>query len=193
MRPYYIFIIITWCFVGCKLDSKRDKTGNGGSKEALSQAYILNNQKDIFPLEIESMRKVATEALTLRKKESGNKSYTALDKDIWHFGGLISETKTLFGDSLNGTWLDFKENLTYDYGQYDEKVGSGHYFYDLEKATLLMLDDNLAIKPQEFEVKMNGDMLVIVGQPIYKDNNMQSKLDRSSTFPSKKPANVPVQ
>lgn len=116
-----------------------------------------------------------------------------MDKDIWVFGGLVSDTRTLFGDSLNGAWIDFKENLTYDYGQYENKSGSGHYFYDFEKATLLMLDDNPAIKPQEFEVKMNNDMLVIVGQFIYKDNNMQAKLDRKASFPSKNQPSVPGQ
>lgn len=193
MRTIFLFITISLFFIGCQSESKKGSNTNEITKPAISEAYILSNQKDILPLEIETMRKSASEVLALRKKEAANKSYTIMDKDIWVFGGLVSNTRTLFGDSLNGAWIDFKENLTYDYGQYENKSGSGHYFYDLEKATLLMLDDNPAIKPQEFEVKMNNDMLVIVGQFIYKDNNMQAKLDRKTSFPTKNQPSVPAQ
>ncbi len=193
MRTYYLFLIISFCFSACKSDGEKSTKSLTKSNSVISKAYMLTNQKDFLPQEIETMRKTASEVLALRKKDSGNKSYTVMDKDIWAFGGLVSDSRALFGDSLAGTWIDFKENLTFDYGQYDKKSGSGHYFYDMEKATLLMLDDNPAIKPQEFEVKMNNDMLVIVGQAIYKDNNMQAKLDRKATFPTKSPETVPVQ
>ena len=56
----------------------------------------------------------------------------------------------------------------------------------MEKAFLLLIDDNEGMKPQEFEVKMNNDMLVIVGHYTYKDNNMQAKLLRQASYPVKK-------
>ena len=88
-------------------------------------------------------------------------------------------------DSLGGRWIDFKENLTYEYGRYDKKEGQGRYTYDLEKGSLLMMDDNEAIKPQEFEVKLRDDMMVIVGLYTYEDNNMQAKLTRHPSYPSR--------
>ena len=185
MRSIFILLVaLSLMFTGCKSDG----TSIGGTKDkpsTISDAYILNNQKEILPAEIEAMRKTAAETLAFRKKESGNKSYTIMDKDIWVFGGFVSDSKALFTDSLGGAWIDFKENLTYDYGKYDKKGGSGHYFYDLEKATLLMLDDNPAIKPQEFEVKLKDEMLVIVGLFNTNDNNIQAKLDRMPSYPSK--------
>jgi hypothetical protein len=177
--------------MACKTDNTPGK-GKDTKQEPINDAYILLNQTGIAPVELEAMRKTASETLAFRKKESGNKSYTIMDKDIWAFGGFVTESKTLFTDSLGGAWIDFKENLTYDYGKYDKKGGSGHYFYDMEKATLLMLDDNPAIKPQEFDVKLREDMLVIVGQPNTRDNNIQAKLDRMPSYPSKvKPTAAP--
>ncbi|MEY3419885.1 MAG: hypothetical protein RIR48_165 [Bacteroidota bacterium] len=184
MRSMFILIVaISLMFTGCKSDS----TSPGGTKtkpSAISDAYILSNQQGLAPLEIEAMRKTAAETLAYRKKESGSKSYTIMDKDIWVFGGFVTGSKALFTDSLGGAWIDFKENLTYDYGKYDKKGGSGHYFYDMDKATLLMLDDNPAIKPQEFEVKLKDDMMVIVGLFNTNDNNIQAKLDRMPSYPS---------
>ena len=192
MRTYFFLFAILLFFIGCKSDEKSNTKSTLKVENQVPSGYILSNQKEICPLEIEQMRKAASEVLAYRKKESGNKSYTVMDLDIWKFGGLVSDIRTLFGDSLNGSWMDFKENLTYDYGQYDQKSGSGHYFYDFEKATLILLDDNPAIKPQEFEVKMNNDMLVIIGMLSYKDNNMQAKLDRVKEFPVKPQPSVPA-
>ncbi|MBP6448604.1 MAG: hypothetical protein WAT22_09660 [Saprospiraceae bacterium] len=193
MRSIFILLMVfSLMFAACKSDNTSGK-GSSASPAPISDAYILSNQMGIAPIEIEAMRKAASETLAFRKKESGNKSYTIMDKDIWAFGGFVTESKTLFTDSLGGAWIDFKENLTYDYGKFDQKGGSGHYFYDMEKATLLMLDDNPAIKAQEFEVKLRDDMLVIVGLFNTKDNNIQAKLDRMPAYPSKvKPTAAPL-
>jgi hypothetical protein len=179
---YFLLVTILLFFIGCKSDFSHGKK----AEKAISSSYVLFNQAGLKPLEITSMRNSAAEVLKLRKKEGGNKSYAFIDKDIWIFGGFVSDAKSLFQDSLNGTWIDFKEDLTYTYGSYDQVGGSGQYFYDFEKFNLLMLDDNTAIKPQEFEVKTGNDIIVLVGSFIYKDNNIQAKLDRGASFPQKK-------
>lgn len=183
MRSMFLIILATGITIlACKSDKKQD---NVGEKKEITDAYVIKNQKGLAPVEIETMRKSAAETLAYRKKESGNKSYTVMDKDFWVFGGFVNEEKSLFGDSLGGAWIDFKENLTYDYGKFANKGGSGHYFYDLENATILMLDDNPAIKPQEFDVKIKNDMVVIVGRSTYKDNNIQGMLERKVSLPVK--------
>jgi len=174
-----IGLMIQW---SCKSDKVNNKTL---TSEPIHEAYMLNNQDKLSSNEINSMRSSATAILDKRIKENNNETFTILHGDIWVFGGLVSDSKSLFGDSLDGAWLDFKDDLTYEYGKCENKNGSGRYYYNFNTANLLMLDNNPAIKPQEFEVKMGTDMLVIVGNEIYKDNNMQAKLDRKPTLPTK--------
>jgi archaellum component FlaG (FlaF/FlaG flagellin family) len=182
----FVFIVIS--VISCKMDNKA--TTPSAKAEMMSQkvgdAYAMLNQEDFKPGEIKADRAAALEALNFRMKESGNKAYTIMDKDIWVYDGVVKSSDMVTGDSLGGRWIDFKEDLTYEYGRFDQKEGKGKYFYDMEKAFLLLLDDNEGIKPQEFEVKMNNDMLVIVGHYTYKDNNMQAKLLRQASYPVKK-------
>ena len=169
-------------FFSCKSESKNAKSN---TVRPIHDSYMLMNQSKITDKEIATMRGNAIAILEKRKIENKNETFAILHSDIWVFGGLVSDSKSLFGDSLDGAWIDFKEDLTYEYGKYEEKYGSGQYYYNFISANLLLLDDNAAIKPQEFEVKMGKDMLVIVGNEVYKDNNMQAKLDRELALPSK--------
>lgn len=174
----------------CKSDHKTNeppKTREDMEKQA-GDSYIMLNQDGKRPGEVTSMRKVASGILASRVKEAANKSYTIMDKDIWIYDGVVSEKGMKMRDSLGGRWIDFKEDLTYEYGRYDKKEGRGKYFYHLENGTLLLIDDNEAIKPQEFEVKHRNDMMVIVGMSTYEDNNLQAKLVREATYPAAAPS-----
>lgn len=184
---FWGLILMGAMFFACKSDKKGAMTAKT-TPEMLTLAgdsYAMLNQESLRPGEVTSMRKVANDILAHRIKESGSKSYTIVDKDIWVYDGVVKNSKMTMADSLGGRWIDFKENLTYEYGRYDKKEGQGRYTYDLEKGTLLMMDDNEAIKPQEFEVKLRDDMMVIVGLYTYEDNNMQAKLTRHPSYPSR--------
>jgi len=183
-----LFILFALFILSCKFDNKATSSSAKSEMmmEKVGDAYAMLNQEDFKGDEIKSERIAALTVLSHRMKESGNKSYTIIDKDIWVYDGVVKNSNMIFGDSLGGRWIDFKENLTYGYGRFDKSEGSGKYFYDFEKATLLMIDDHEGIKPQEFEVKLHNDMLVIVGMYTYKDNNMQAKLSRQASFPVKK-------
>jgi hypothetical protein len=89
------------------------------------------------------------------------------------------------GDSTAGEWLDFKEDLTYEYGKFDQVNGGGRYFYNFDESTLLMIDNNAAMKPQEFETKHANDVMILIGKPLYRDNNIQTKLNLVASKPSK--------
>lgn len=183
-----LFVFLLIFLVSCKMDNQATTPSVKAEnmKKNVGDAYAMLNQEDFKAGEIKSERIAAMEALNFRMKESGNKSYTIMDKDIWVYDGVVKNSDMVTGDSLGGRWIDFKDDLTYEYGRYDQKEGTGKYFYGMEKAFLLLIDDNEGMKPQEFEVKMNNDMLVIVGHYTYKDNNMQAKLNRQPSFPIKK-------
>ena len=78
-------------------------------------------------------------------------------------------------------WIDFKDNFTYDYGMDKEKKGSGIYTYNFDTGLLLMVDDDISIKPNEYNVKIHNDIIILEGKSTYEDNNIQAKLGRLST------------
>lgn len=182
-----VFGLLTFSLImlaSCKSEQKNNnppKTREEMEKRA-GDSYIMLNQDGTRPGEVTSMRKVATDILASRMKES-SKSITIMDKDIWVYDGVVKNSDMTMRDSLGGSWIDFREDLTYEYGRYDKKGGKGKYHYDLDKGLLLMVDENEAIKPQEFEVKLRNDMMVIVGAPTYEDNNLQAKLVREAAYP----------
>ncbi|MBK8349813.1 MAG: hypothetical protein IPL08_20230 [Saprospiraceae bacterium] len=178
-----LFAISLFLVASCKMENK-STARSGDNGKSVGDAYALLNQEDVKDVDVKAMRASALNILEHRYKESSKKTYTILDKDIWVFDAIVKNSNMMTGDSLGGRWIDFKEDLTYDYGRMDKKEGKGKYFYDFDKANLLLIDDNENIKPQEFEVKALNDMLVIVGQYIYKDNNIQTKLTRKASFPT---------
>lgn len=179
-----LFLFLSIIMFSCKMDKTSLSTTDTDVKEL--EAYAMLNQQDLKPEEIAAMRLAALQILDHRQKESANKSYTIIDKDIWQYDATVINSDMKSGDSLEGRWIDFKEDLTFEYGRYDKKDGKGRYFYNLEDSSLLMVDDNEVLKPQEFDVKALNEMIVIVGRYVYKDNNIQSKLLRIPNYPAKK-------
>lgn len=174
-RSFFVSLIgLTVLCISCKSD---------GPKK-LSNDYAMLNQDDIKPGEIAKYRSTAIAALEFRYKETSKESITILDKDIWVYEGTVKNTDLTPMDSLGGRWIDFKEDLTYEYGSYSESKGKGRYHYGLEKGLLLLIDDNEMIKPQEFKLRALNDILVLEGSFIYKDNNLQAKLGRRATRPT---------
>ena len=152
---------------------------------AVPDHYAMMNQEDFTILEVTGMRQSAIALLNHRKTAQNNKSYTILDKDIWLYEATVKNSDFITGEKVAGRWIDFRENLTYAYGIYQDQKGTGQYFFDFENKKMLMIDDHPAIKPQEFDVKLSNDMLVLVGEAVYSDNNLQAKLIRIPTIPVK--------
>jgi hypothetical protein len=187
-RFLVIFLGVTTAFIACKLD-KSSGTDNTDKKEVevvITDDYALLNQSDIKPTEIASLRQQAESIMAKRIEETKKEAYTVLHKDLWFYEATVVGSKMTKMDSLGGRWLDFKEDLTYDYGSYGDNKGGGKYHYDIQTGKLMMIDNNKALKPQEFKIlTVDGDILIIQGEYEYKDNNIQSKLVRRATRPAK--------
>ena len=86
---------------------------------------------------------------------------------------------------FDGQWIDFKNDHTYVYGTNGTTNGSGRYHYSLDKALVLMVDNDSSKKAQEYDAKFAGDVMVLVGTTTYNDNSVQMKLERipDSTYP----------
>ncbi len=164
---------------------KQNNSGSGSDTNGNTpiETYFLLNQAEVTDVDLQKMRAEAIKILDHRQKESNNKVITILEKGVFEFNAVVLSSVMSVGDSIAGEWIDFKDDLTYDYGRYDKVNGSGRYFYNFDEGLLLMVDNNPKIKPQEFETKHANETLILIGKYIYRDNNMQTKLTRLDAKP----------
>jgi len=181
-----ILLLLPLLIFSCKSNTSGPATG--GVEFSSIESFVLSNQNGILDVEVQSMRAEAIEILEHRQKETDSTAISLIERDMYVFDGVLISSNMIKGDSIAGEWLDFKKDLTYEYGKFDKVNGSGRYFFDFNGNTLLMLNDNPAIKPHEYETKRVSDELILIGKQIYRDNNIQTKLSKVATRPVAPPA-----
>jgi hypothetical protein len=182
-----------FAFLGLLLfQSCKPGAGSSGTDAVpTADTYVYYNQADATAGEIASWRSSAQSILQKRQNDFANKSYEALVKDIWLVDAYLVGDRMVSGDSVRGAWIDFKDDLTYEYGFGQKPTGTGKYYYEFESSKLLMLDNNALLKPQEFDVRLRNDMVIFVGEFVYRDNNLQSKLTRGKSYPANRLEQAP--
>jgi len=117
--------------------------------------------------------------------KTDNQTYAVIEAGILNYDFIHDGRKISKRDDYLGDWIDFKQDFTYDYGSYDSTSGGGRYHYRTDINQLVMVDNNQNQNPQEWTVKIGGDVLVLVGTSTYKNNAYQMKLTRSDNKPVK--------
>ncbi|MBK8620539.1 MAG: hypothetical protein IPN79_01955 [Saprospiraceae bacterium] len=182
-----IIILIMLVFWSCKDNtSKKTEVAESVTEvKTINQSanvdafYPMLNQMDLSTMEVAAYRKSATDIVHHRNKENGRKASPILTKDSWQYEGIFRGSNFVNADSLKQTWITFKDDLTYEYGKNKEKKGGGIYAYNFDTGLLHMVDNDGNIKPNEYNVKIHNDLIILEGQATYKDNNIQAKLVRS--------------
>ncbi len=189
-----VIVILCTSSLGCKskTDDKSNKISSNSSSTSVkmgsddrSSIDIIKNTNRVNKGEIGEMRKRAMTIISHRYKETNRKPFILLDKDLWEYEFVFTGKKMTKPNQLAGRWIDFNEDMTYDYGFFQDKVGSGIYTFDIETELLLLIDDNGDMKPQEFAGKLFDRTLIMDGNEIYKDNNYNAKLKRINSRPVK--------
>lgn len=168
----YTLVILLGLLISCN--------GSNGSKQVNlnelpnTTGFTSESEIPISTGTVEAMNKSAEAVLQFRYKEEGKESYAAIEMDRWFYefiadGAEIQSIK-------DGKWIDFYPDLTYTYGDESGQKGAGRYHFSLKTGLLLLVDNDKNIKPQEFEAKIGGPVLVLVGKSTYKDNHLQMKL-----------------
>lgn len=170
--PLVCIIVLGLSLHSCKSDTKKAETKP--SKE----------YKEATPA-ITSLRVQAKSVYDYRLKNAEFSTAQILDNGVWEFKFTFAEGAMSELGALAGKWIDFKDDNTYEYGLYSDVKGSGIYHYDPIATIVLLLDNDPSEKPQEFEMKIVMDALVMVGQKTYNDNGTQSKLDKREVRPTK--------
>lgn len=191
---FFLILFTSVVLLNCKNSSDTSSTTNGSitaSVLPVLEQYILSNQATVSDSLVQAHRSTALPILEHRLTNTTIKSVTGLDKDLWHIDAILKGSDITFGENLKGAWLDFGDDATYKYGSFSQTYGNGRYHYDVDKNTLIMIDNDKRVKPQEFNPLLTDDALVLVGSSVYGDNNMQAKLVRKVALPVK-PEPVPV-
>ncbi len=102
-----------------------------------------------------------------------------VEADIWEYQFVYNGEMSKVGE-YTGIWLDFKKDHTYEYGKNKDINGSGKYNFHPERQEILMVDNNGNKKPQEWTIKQDGDVMIMVGTSNYEDNHIQQKMQRSN-------------
>jgi len=187
------------CTISCKnknavqSDNQKDQTKSvktivenfNTTTDSDSLLAKIKNMTKIKPGDVAGMKQDAEVIIKHRYKETEKKSYIILDKDLWEYEFIFGGREMSTPNQFAGYWIDFSEDQTYTYGQYQEEEGSGRYTYNLSTGLLLLIDGSDNIKPQEFEAKLFDVTLVMDGNSIYKDNNYNAKLKRITERPKK--------
>ena len=167
--PFYL------CFLMLTVTSCDQKSKELKEKEDLMERAAQNESDiEISTINAEAMNESASAILDFRYKEHGMESYAIIEMDRWEYEFIARGAD--IKPAGNGMWIDFLPDLTYTYGDNDGQMGAGKYHYNFEDHTLLVVDNNKSIKPQEWEAKIAGPTMVLVGKATYRDNHLQVKL-----------------
>lgn len=152
-------------------------------KSATTEASAVIPVEKAVPVD-PKMRSQALGILDHRIKND-NQTYAVIEAGILNYDFIHDGRKISKPDDYKGDWIDFKADFTYDYGSYDTTHGQGRYHYRTDINQLVMVDNDKNQNPQEWTVKIGGDVLVLVGTSTYKNNAYQMKLSRSDAKPVK--------
>ncbi len=166
-----IFILTIISFVSCKSD-----------KTNIEQEIKPKEKKEV--VQDGSNRGMALATIDHRLIDEPE-SFSIIESGVWMYKNRFSGGKMSAKGSLDGEWIDYKPDHTYEYGKYDEKWGSGNYHYSMDKEILLMVDDKPEANPEEWEIKSTGDVIIQVGQSTYGSNPQQIQLIREQAIPSR--------
>ncbi len=123
------------------------------------------------------------EAILKYRNENNTKKWAIMDVGAWKYDGVFKAGKMLKPEEVEGKWIDFDQNGTYEYGLKSKIEGKGKYHYDNDKTILLLVDDNKSVKPQEYSVKLLNGFMIMEGNDTYQDQSFQAKLSKSDTRP----------
>ena len=105
--------------------------------------------------------------------------------NYFHMQFLFDGSKMSDIGDYDGHWINFKDDFTYEYGYYENKVGGGRYHYSLNSEKMIMLDDDEKCMPQEWTIMAKEDIIVMVGSDYFGNNPRQLKMERNPELPQK--------
>lgn len=114
----------------------------------------------------------------IRQREKTEKAMSFLVVDHWVYEFVFSGTEMSKVGEYEGQWIKYEDDHTYQYGHYNDIKGSGQYHYSLEQGKMIMVDDSEDVMPEEWEVKAQDEVMILVGSGYFGNNPRQCKMLR---------------
>jgi hypothetical protein len=117
-----------------------------------------------------------------RAKKGERKSYLILTKGYWALDAVFLDD---FGpnEAVDGKWIKFNENLTYEYGKYENRISKGLYYYEPNFEKLILLDEKENNRPLEYQVGWSGEYVIFAGTELFDDGEIRIKMFNRQTQP----------
>lgn len=181
--PIFFATIYLLC-ISCK---NTNSSGSEDRKDTIKQEIAGGEErvteKASSPKQIKAWNASANSILKFRKEKS-SKPYSIIDVGVWEYKfEFLSGMKQ--PKAIDGNWIDYNQDLTYEYGYYDQIQGRGKYHFDLDTGLMLMVDDDETKPPHEYKLKLVNDICIFQGESTYGDGGMQAKLEKIPQRPKK--------
>ncbi|MBK8700204.1 MAG: hypothetical protein IPN29_12005 [Saprospiraceae bacterium] len=184
MRLYMLmFCSLIVMLVSCKENGPTDK--KTVAKTSQDTTLVSKNTKTPGSSLIAQWNVQANNILKFRKDNKPN-NYAIIDVGVWEYEAAFKDGAMSKPGEYSGKWIDFDEHNRYEYGEYERVLGKGRYHYDNDTYLLLLVNDEPTVKPEEYELKLVNNIMIMMGNQTYQDNNMQAKLVKIQERPKKK-------
>lgn len=179
-----LFICLFTLLTGCKENWGENKVTETENK-AIVQDTLMSASMAKKPesAQIKQMNEQALAILQYRR-ENKPKNYAIIDVGVWAYEAAFKDGAMSKPGEYDGHWIDFDENNNYEFGIKNQVKGSGKYHYDNDSQLLLLVNNNPEVKPEEYELKLVNDIMIMMGKTTYQDNGFQAKLVKISERPN---------
>ncbi len=170
-----LIIILLFSLSACKQNTKNDS--NSASHVVQSPVKAKSVANIPGPLSSVLLRDKGQALIDYRREHSESKSVQIIDNGVWEFVLVFDGDKMHKPSKDVSSWIDFKLDGTFDYGKGSKVVTTGQYHFDLDKLELVILDDDKAIGPNVWSVKLTSSAMVWLGNAELTNNGYQIKLE----------------
>ncbi len=109
--------------------------------------------------------------------------YTFLTHQLFHITGAFVPGKDPSEKPYDGEWIDLDQSGMYRYGKHQKQTYTGQWSYNHDVQTLSLRPDDPGVKPTEWKVMFNDQMMVWVGTKTFGNNGTQLRLVRFADIP----------
>lgn len=114
----------------------------------------------------------------VKARAEKEKAMAFLTSDHWAYEFVFDGSQMSKKGVYDGHWIKFGDDHTYQYGVGNDVKGSGQYHYSLDSEKMIMVDDKDDKMPEEWEIKAQDEVMIMVGSGYFGNNPRQSKMLR---------------
>ncbi len=171
MKKYTLILaLLTLCF-SCQNEPKEDNSNASTSTTTAAPADNNNNSN----------------AASATKEEGSHITASALSPYIgfWEYAATVVIRDPEAYGKIKGSWIELKNDGTYERGRWQEKTGDGEWKFDEATTNITLYPHDPAQAGEEWKTKANGDIMIWVGTKRYQKTGTQIKLSRITERPKK--------